>query len=118
MSTEAITLALATLAWDEGIRSDYHAVVALDETKWHTATSLWDQRDCTRYRSRQPHPRWNQSGGSGRCLTRWSPTGPFKVDAFEEVLVTRSGAPRADRPTIEAPALFRWWRHEQRRKQY
>lgn len=110
VTTEAMGVALAAFAEDEGIDAQHRVVLVLDGAGWHTSARL-------------PLP-------DGLDLVSLPPLSPelqpverlwplldepvanrtfADLDALEAVLITRCQTLRTDRPTVQAHTHFHWW---------
>ena len=110
VTTEAMALALATFARDEGIDATQRAVLVLDQAGWHIAHDLTvpDGIDLVLLPSyspeRQPAERlWAlvDEPIANRAFA--------ELDALEAVLVDRCRILDADRARLKAYTLFHWW---------
>ena len=109
-STQALALALATFARDEGIDADHRAVLVVDQAGWHIAHDLVlpegiDVVLLPAYSPElQPAERlWPlvDEPIANRALAA--------LDALETVLVSRCRALEADPQRLKAHTRFHWW---------
>ena len=115
VSTEAMRVALAAFAYDEGIDATHRAVLVLDQAGWHTSADLVlpDGIDLVFLPAaspeRQPAERlWTlvDEPIANRTFA--------DLDALEAVLVERCRSLEADPARLQAHTRFHWWPQEPR----
>ncbi len=115
MTTEAMTLALATFAADEGIDATHRVVLVFDGAGWHTASEMHvpDGIDLVVLPPASPElqpvervwPLVNEPVANRTFAD---------LDELEAVLVARCQRLRAAKHRIQAATRFRWWPRERR----
>lgn len=110
VTTEAMTVALATFAHDEGIDADHRVVLVLDQAGWHSSGKVVLPEGVhvvflpAASPELQPAERlWAlvDEPVANRAL--------FNLAALEAVLVARCRSLEADRDRIKAHTHFHWW---------
>ncbi len=110
VSTEAMTLALAAFARDEGIDATHRVVLVLDGAGWHTAADLAIPDGINLVLLPSASPELQPVERMWPLLDEPVANRTFAdLDALEAVLVARCRTLRADRSTIRSHTCFHWW---------
>lgn len=113
--TDAMQLALATFAAEEGIDARHRAVLVLDGAGWHTATGLVlpEGIDLVPLPPASPElqPAERLWGLVDEPIANRAPGG---LDELEALLVRRCRHLRQDRRTVRGHTRFHWWARERR----
>lgn len=115
VSTEAMNVALATFARDEGIGADYRAVVVLDQAGWHTGHDLVVPEGIDMVFLPTASPELQPAERLWALVDEPVANRAFaKLEYLEAVLVDRCRTLEADRSRIKAHTRFHWWPSEPR----
>jgi transposase len=115
VSTEAMNVALATFARDEGIGADYRAVVVLDQAGWHTGHDLVVPEGIDMVFLPTASPELQPAERLWALVDEPVANRAFaKLEHLEAVLVDRCRTLEADRSRIKAHTRFHWWPSEPR----
>lgn len=110
VSTEAMTMALAAFARDEGIDASHRAVLVLDGAGWHTSPDLVVPDGIALVRLPPRSPELQPAERVWSLVDEPVANRTFAdLDELERVLVERCRTLRADRTTIRAHTRFHWW---------
>ena len=117
VSVEAMNLALAEFARDEGIGAGKRAVLALDRAGWHASGRLALPEGVHLAFPPAASPELQPAERLWGLVDEPVANRAFAdLDALEEVLVARCRTLTADRRTVKAHTRFRWWPRERRRR--
>ena len=118
VSLEAMALALAEFARDEGIGPDRRAVLVLDRAGWPAAAGLALPEGVHLAFLPASSPELQPAERLWPLLDEPVANRAFAdLDELEGVLVARCRALAADRRALKAHTRFHWWPRERRRKQ-
>lgn len=114
VSTEAMGLALAAFARDEGIDARHRAVLMLDGAGWHGSPALAVPEGIDLVRLPPLSPELQPVERVWTLLDEPIANRVFAdLDDLEAVLVARCQTLRADLATIQAHTCFSWWPNDQ-----
>lgn len=115
VSTEAMTLALAAFARDEGLDADHRAVLVLDRAGWHSARDLTVPAGIDLVFLPAASPELQPAERLWSLVDEPVVNRAFAdLDALEAVLVARCRSLEADPDRLKAHTRFHWWPNEPR----
>jgi hypothetical protein len=110
VNTEAMSLALATFARDEGIDAQHRAVVVLDQAGWHLAHELAVPEGIELVLLPAQSPELQPAERLWPLIDEPVANRAFAdLDALEVVLVERCRTLEADRARLQAHTNYHWW---------
>lgn len=110
VTAEAMGLALAAFAQDEGINATHRVVLMLDGAGWHTSGELVVPEGLDLASMPAASPELQPAERLWPLVDEPVANRTFTdLDELEAVLVTRCQGLRADRPTIRGHTRFHWW---------
>lgn len=110
VTTEAMGVALAAFARDEGIDATHRVVLVLDGAGWHTSGALPVPEGIELVRLPPLSPELQPAERLWPLVDEPVANRSFaNLDALEAILVERCQTLRADRTTIRAHTHFHWW---------
>lgn len=110
VSTEAMGLALAAFARDEGIDAAHRAALVLDGAGWHTSGELPVPTGIDLVRLPRLSPELQPAERLWPLVDEPVANRSFAdLDALEAVLIDRCQTLRADPAMIQAHTQFHWW---------
>lgn len=113
VTTEAMELALAAFAHDEGIDADHRVALVLDGAGWHTSGRLTIPDGIDLIRLPPLSPELQPAERLWPLLDEPVANRSFAdLDALEAVLVDRCQVLRTDPVAIKAHTHFHWWPDE------
>lgn len=119
VSTEAMSLALASFAAECGIDGTHRAVLLVDGAGWHTSGEL-EVPEGVHLAFLPPHsPELQPVERVWGLVDEPVANRSFAdLDALEAVLMARCRTLRADRRTIKAQTRYHWWPRERRPRKH
>jgi hypothetical protein len=115
VSTEAMTVALATFARDEGIDAEHRAVLVVDQAGWHVAHALVVPEGIHLALLPAYSPELQPAERLWPLVDEPVANRAFPdLDALETVLVDRCRALEATPQRLAAQTRFHWWPAEPR----
>lgn len=113
VTAEAMSLALAAFAQDEGIDATHRVVLMLDGAGWHTSGELVVPEGLDLASMPAASPELQPAERLWSLVDEPVANRTFAdLDELEGVLVERCRTLRADRVTIKAHTRYYWWPHE------
>jgi hypothetical protein len=113
VTTEAMALALATFAHDEGIDAEHRAVLVVDRAGWHVAGDLVLPEGIDLVFLPAASPELQPAERLWPLLDEPVANRAFAdLDALEDVLVDRCRTLEANPARLRAHTLFHWWPSE------
>jgi hypothetical protein len=110
VTTEAMTLALATFAHDEGIDATQRAVLIVDQAGWHTSADLVLPEGIDLVFLPSASPELQPAERLWTLIDEPVANRAFpNLDALEAVLVARCRTLAADPQRLKAHTHFHWW---------
>lgn len=110
VTTEAMSLALATFAHDEGIDADHRAVMVVDRAGWHRGDDLVLPDGVHVVFLPSASPELQPAERLWALIDEPVANRAFaNLDELEAVLVARCRTLEADRERVQAHTHFRWW---------
>lgn len=115
VSTEAMTLALATFARDEGIDAAHRAVLLVDQAGWHLSGALAVPAGIDLVFLPPASPELQPAERLWPLVDEPVANRAFPdLDALEAVLVDRCRTLETERPRLRAATRYHWWPTEPR----
>jgi DDE superfamily endonuclease len=110
VTTEAMSVALAAFAHDEGIDTDHHAVLVVDQAGWHISDDLVLPAGVHLAFLPSYSPELQPAERLWPLIDEPVANHAFpNLDALEAVLVDRCRTLEADPDRLHAHTLFHWW---------
>ena len=117
VSVEAMNLALAAFARDEGIGPERRAVLVVDNAGWHTGTDLAPPEGVHLAFLPPASPELQPAERLWPLLDEPVANRAFAtLGELEDVLADRCLALEADRRTVKALTAYHWWPPERHRR--
>jgi transposase len=115
VTTEAMTLALATFARDEGIDAQHRAVLVIDQAGWHTSGALTVPDGIELVFLPPASPELQPAERLWPLVDEPVANRAFpNLDALEDILIARCRTLEAERSRLRASTRFHWWPAEPR----
>ncbi len=110
VSTEAMTVALAAFARDEGIDADHRVVLVVDQAGWHSSGKVAVPDGVPMVFLPAASPELQPAERLWPLVDEPVANRAFaKLDELEAVLVDRCRTLEADPPRLRAHTHFHWW---------